>query len=61
MEISGFVYCHNIAAAGLSLLCEILFYLYWFFYNISFKEMKLHGIVNNVENYKRIFVIFQIL
>ena len=66
MEISGFVYCHNIVAAGLSLFCEILFHLYWFFYNISFKEMKLRDIhymwfVNNVDNYKRIFVIFQIL
>ena len=28
MEISGFVYCQNIAAAGLSLFCEFLFYLY---------------------------------
>ena len=43
MEISGFVYCHNIVAAGLSLFCEILFHLYWVFYNISFKEIKLHG------------------
>ena len=64
MEISGFVYCHNIVAAGLSLFCKSYFiYIEFSIILVSSKLncMVYRGIVNNVDNCKRIFVIFQTL